>query len=497
MSPNERQLLKLIRQGEGISTEFKTCRNRLNRDVYESVCAFLNRHGGTILLGVQDSGEVTGIDPDTVTQIKKDFVTAINNPQKIRPPAYLSVDEVEINEKSILRIYVPESSQVHRCNGHIYDRNEDGDLDITDHTIQVAELYHRKQATYSENKIYPFAGLEDLRADLIDKCRKLAGVWQDGHPWLGMDDMELIKSAQLYQTDHETGKSGVTLAGILLLGRDNVILTAVPHHRTDLILRKVNLDRYDDRDLVRTNLIESYERVIAFIQKHLPDPFYLEGMERISIRDAIFREVASNILIHREYRNAFPAKLIIEYGQVRTENSNKPHGFGVLNPTTFTPFPKNPVIGAFFREIHRADELGSGMRKMMRYGKAYGGADPEMIEGDVFRIIVKVPEFQQIKGSEPQSGQLAPEVTPEVTPEVKKMLSVMQGEMTRGEIQEKLGLKDEKHFRENYQQIGIKLGLIEMTIPDKPRSSKQRYRLTEKGRKLLIRPFVCEVRAGA
>ncbi|MBW2570543.1 MAG: cell filamentation protein Fic, partial [Deltaproteobacteria bacterium] len=73
----------------------------------------------------------------------------------------------------------------------------------------------------------------------------------------------------------------------------------------------------------------------------------------------------------------------------------------------------------------------------------------------------------------------------EVTPEVKKMLSIMQGEMTRGEIQEKLGLKDEKHFSENYQQIGIKLGLIEMTIPDKPRSKNQKYRLTEKGRGLL------------
>jgi ATP-dependent DNA helicase RecG len=153
----------------------------------------------------------------------------------------------------------------------------------------------------------------------------------------------------------------------------------------------------------------------------------------------------------------------------------------VLNPTTFTPFPKNPVIGAFFREIHRADELGSGMRKMMKYGKAYGGADPQMIEGDVFRIIVKVPEFQQIMGFESQSGQL----TPEVTPEVKKMLSIMQGEMTRGEIQGKLGLKDEKHFRESYQQVGVKLGLIEMTIPDKPRSSKQKYRVTEKGRAFL------------
>ena len=111
----------------------------------------------------------------------------------------------------------------------------------------------------------------------------------------------------------------------------------------------------------------------------------------------------------------------------------------------------------------------------------------------MFRIIVNVPEFRQITGSEPQSGQL----TPEVTPKVKKMLSIMQGEMTCGKIQEKLGIKDEKHFRENYQQISIKLGLIEMTIPDKPRSSKQRYRLMEKGRKLLIRPFDCEVRAGA
>ena len=57
--------------------------------------------------------------------------------------------------------------------------------------------------------------------------------------------------------------------------------------------------------------------------------------------------------------------------------------------------------------------------------------------------------------------------------------------MTRGEIQERLGLKDEKHFRENYQQVGVKLGLIEMTIPDKPRSSKQKYRLTDKGRAFL------------
>ena len=203
----------------------------------------------------------------------------------------------------------------------------------------------------------------------------------------------------------------MTLAGLLLLGKRSPLLSAVPHHRTDLILRKVNLDRYDDRDFVDVNLVESYDRIMAFVAKHLPDPFYLEGTTSISIRDAIFREVASNILIHREYTNAFPAKLIIERGQVRTENSNKPHGFGVLNPETFTPFPKNPVIAAFFRQIGRADELGSGMRKLMRYGKAYGGANPELIEGDIFKIVVKVPEFGAIGEVPPKyasSTQQAP-----------------------------------------------------------------------------------------
>ena len=48
----------LMKQGEGISVEFKECRRSLNRDVYETVCAFLNRHGGSLLLGVNDSDEI-------------------------------------------------------------------------------------------------------------------------------------------------------------------------------------------------------------------------------------------------------------------------------------------------------------------------------------------------------------------------------------------------------------------------------------------------------
>lgn len=482
MLTNLNKIEKLIAGSEGLTVEFKKSRTDLNKDVYETVCAFLNRHGGTILLGVEDNKNIVGVEPDCVQAIKETFVTTVNNPQKINPPTYLSVDQVEIDGKIVLHIYVPESSQVHRCGAKIFDRNEDGDLDITNNTDMVSRLYQRKQSSYSENKIFPYTGLEDIDISLLAKCRRTATIRRGDHPWKDMDDMALLQSAQLYQTDRETGKGGLTLAGMLLLGKQASVLSAVPHHRTDLILRKVNLDRYDDRDLVEVNLVESYDRIMAFVAKHLPDPFYLEGTTNISLRDAIFREVASNILIHREYMNAFPAKLIIENGLVRTENSNRPHGTGVIKPTCFTPYPKNPVIARFFRQIGLADELGSGVRNLMKYGKEYGDENPELIEGDIFKIIIKVPKFSNGKNSNDSAGQ-----------GTKSGLSRDQVEIIRNCLEEKsitdlmslVGRTNRTKFREQVLKPLIDDGYIEMTIPDKPTSSKQKYNTTDKGKKLL------------
>ena len=70
------------------------------------------------------------------------------------------------------------------------------------------------------------------------------------------------------------------------------------------------------------------------------------------------------------------------------------------------------------------------------------------------------------------------EAAPEVTPEVQRLLGVVEGEMNRREIQEQLGLKAEKNFRLLYLRPALDMGLIEMTIPGKPRSPKQCYRLT-------------------
>ena len=73
-------------------------------------------------------------------------------------------------------------------------------------------------------------------------------------------------------------------------------------------------------------------------------------------------------------------------------------------------------------------------------------------------------------------------VTLEVTPEVKRLLPLCVEPLSRRELQERLSLRDEEHFRTAYLLPALASGLIERTIPDKPRSRLQKYRLTDKGR---------------
>lgn len=70
-----------------------------------------------------------------------------------------------------------------------------------------------------------------------------------------MTDDELLRSARLYTIDRVNGEQGFNLAAVMLLGRDDVILDIAPAYETDALLRRVNVDRYDDREIVQTNLI--------------------------------------------------------------------------------------------------------------------------------------------------------------------------------------------------------------------------------------------------
>ena len=100
-------------------------------------------------------------------------------------------------------------------------------------------------------------------------------------------------------------------------------------------MRRDNVDRYDDRVMLYTNLIEAFDGLMAFVEKHLNDPFYLEGTERVSLRDRIFRELVSNLIAHREYTSAAPATLTVFRDKVVFRNPHVPHLRGRIDPKRF------------------------------------------------------------------------------------------------------------------------------------------------------------------
>ena len=414
MSPKQlpEDLLEKIRHGENYQIEYKEAFDAMPKSVYDTVSSFSNRDGGDLFLGVHDCTVIHGVNPDAVAQIINSFVTTVNNQDKINPALYLTATEYvyesdgsysavmkngktlheEVGIHHIIHVHIPVSPTVVRNSNRIYDRNDDADIDITNFADQVFQCYARKQSSYFVNKVFPYFSVSDLRSDLIERARKMAVSkkrLQEGkrHEWADMDDEELLRTSTLIVTD-ENGKRGITLAAILLFGTDEMIGSACAHHKTDCIVRVYNQDRYDDRDVILTNLLDSYDRMIAFGQKHLNDSFVLDGMQSVSARDAILREIVSNSLAHRDYSNPYVAQFLIEKDRIIVKNGNRAHGIGALSIKTFEPFPKNPSISKVFREMGLADELGSGMRNSYKFTKLYSGAEPEFIEGDIFKIII-------------------------------------------------------------------------------------------------------------
>jgi ATP-dependent DNA helicase RecG len=380
---------KIIAQGEGASIEFKKAKEKVPQSLYETVVSFANTRGGYILLGVGDDGTVLGIQPESKADFLKNIATALNSKDNINPVMYLNPTPVEYQGKTIIAIQVPASSQVHDHANRIYIREYETDLDVTGNQHIISGLYLKKRTIYTETHIYPGLKISDMDESLFEKARNLIRSNRADHPWLAVDNMQMLRDAVLYWNDYENNREGFSMAAALIFGKDLTIQNLLPAYKVEAMVRIKNKDRWDDRLTLRTNLIDTYLQLKEFINRHLPDKFYMEGDQRVDLRDKIFREVIGNIICHREYTDAIATELIIEEGAVRTLNPNNPYFNGVMDLNNFNPHPKNPNIRKFFTALGWADEIGSGIRNTRKYLPHYvENASPVFIDEPLFRTII-------------------------------------------------------------------------------------------------------------
>lgn len=128
--------------------------------------------------------------------------------------------------------------------------------------------------------------------------------------------------------------------------------------------------------------------------------------------------------------------------------------------------PCNPLLAEPLYRARYIERMGTGTRDMIRRCREAGLPEPEFSVSDGFVTMIRRKAV-------------------EVTGEVRRLVLVLRGEMKRTEIQAALDLRHENYFREAYLLPALQAGYVEMTIPDKPKSSRQKYRLTAKGSALL------------
>ncbi|WP_394265243.1 Fic family protein [Bergeyella zoohelcum] len=184
------------------------------------------------------------------------------------------------------------------------------------------------------------------------------------------------------------------------------------------------------------------------------------------------REAVINAFVHNDYtREIAPKFEIFRDRLVITSYGGLPEGLSQEEFFTGFSVPRNKELMRIYKDLELVEQLGSGIPRIL-----------QVYTKEQFKFS---ENFLQIILPAEEDAVLIPQVTPQVTPQVEKLLQVFEGNHFREELQEKLGLLDRENFRKMYLQPAIEQGLVALTLPDKPTSSKQQYYLTEKGKGIL------------
>lgn len=230
---NNKEVREKIGQGESLHCEFKLAATQLPANFFETVCAFLNTDGGTIYLGISDSREIVGVAAEAVLRICSDIASLSNNPQKLDPPFLLFPQILELDERKIIVVQVPLSSQIHKLNGDIYLRSQDGDFRVRG-AHQLAGLINRKLSLFSEQHVVKGLKFTDLQPELFDKARRLMRSINRNHPWATLNDEELLKIGGFIGRSFEPQNKGLNYAAVLMFGSENLIQSILPGYKFDV-----------------------------------------------------------------------------------------------------------------------------------------------------------------------------------------------------------------------------------------------------------------------
>ncbi|MCL2020963.1 MAG: putative DNA binding domain-containing protein [Betaproteobacteria bacterium] len=472
----EVELLKLLAHGEDSRHQFKL--DATNADsLAAELAAYANSGGDQLFLGVGDDGSVVGLDIASVQRLNQLLSNAAS--QHVCPPVNPETENVQTDNGIVMVVSVADGSDKPYMDnqGRIWVKCG-ADKRRVRAREEMQRMFQRGGLVHAD--VVPVSGTTS--ADIDEKAFRDYFIrrFDSGSEF---DDQPL---EQLLQNLGLGNGYELNLAGLMLFGRNPqrwqpaFQVKAVTFPGTE-----AHDNRYLDSEDINGTLSEQYKGSIAFLRRNLHHVqrgrgFNTEGL--LEIPEAALEELLVNALIHRDYFTSASIRIMVFADRVEIASpGHLPDSLSVEAISKGRTNHRNPRLTEHASKLLPYKGLGTGIRRALKEWPRIELIDD--VEGNQFSAVAWRPE------AEWTASQITDQVTDQVTREITKitkeahrLLEAMQGEMTRTEIQAKLGLKHLPHFRDAYLRPALEIGFVEMTVPDKPNSRLQKYRLTVAGR---------------
>jgi predicted HTH transcriptional regulator len=402
MQHNQLSVEDLEALGESVDVEFKKAAGlngtgEVPREFWLTYAAMANTEGGEIYLGVEEAkdGQLRAVNGLQWERLRQDIFNLANNRQKVSICVLRDEDvvPVQIGSAVVLRVRIPRVARRQRpvyvgenpLKG-TYIRLNEGDFLVDE---EAAKRMLAEQTEDSrDSRLLPHYGLQDLDGATIAAYRANFAARAPTHPFVQLPTDQFLRALNATRVDRETGEEGLTLAGLLMFGRLNSILEAVPNYILDYQERAVARTERRWVDRVTTdgswsgNLFDFYTRVITKLTAELKVPFRNEGGVRqqfTPVHEAL-QEALVNTLIHADYSGRASVLVV-----------KRPDMFGFRNPGLMrVPFDsarrggvsdcRNRHIQKMFQLAGFGDQAGSGVPRILGVWRSESWREPVVIE---------------------------------------------------------------------------------------------------------------------
>jgi ATP-dependent DNA helicase RecG len=487
---NPKALHNLLALGEGFTTEFKRSgTSNLGREI----CAFANATGGVILIGVSDAGEIVGVNDHS--RIKSE-VQAIA--RSAEPPIAVEIESVG----EVLAVTVPvQHSKPYSFGGKFFIREGASSQQMS--RTEIREFFYKEGLIhFDETPCERFSLPEDLTDEVWERFRRRAKIPADMEAHTVLENLHLVRDGKM------------THAGSWLLARDIRKFNISGDVACALFLGTDKV-RILDRRGFHGDVYSMIDDTVAYILSKINVEYVIKHVkreERPELPDEALRETVVNALAHRDYRSTANVQVYIFKDRVEIVSpGGLPAGMTEAD-LGIKSIPRNPLLFAMLHRMEAVEHIGSGIKRIRNLCREHGVAEPKIeVSEHWFTVIFPRPELPEGRQAESGQGQVeAPEdqvrtkpgpsqkgiksnatqsptqlPTQSVDPVCRLLRELEHGEKSSGELRSALNLSHRPTFRSNYLHPALEKGLIELTMPEKPTSSKQRYRLTDKGKQML------------